>query len=149
MKKLFAITSLMLILAGLAFAQSGREEQEIMKIHNSLDQAFLNKDITAFERVFEERLLIQRRVSPCGRDPFGVHRLQELRTRQTGEPGRVVPEHVQVVSVSRTARVHARRRDPRNVPEHLCQVLRVPLPGLSLRAKPRHLRQQNCTLELR
>ena len=54
MKKLFAIATLMMIMAGLSFAQNGKDEQAIMDIHKSLDQAFLSKDISVFERIFAD-----------------------------------------------------------------------------------------------
>ena len=34
--------------------KGGADEQEILRIHKSLDEAFLKKDVTAFERVFAE-----------------------------------------------------------------------------------------------
>lgn len=54
MKKVTAIAILILTAVFVAIAQTGADEQEILKIHKSLDEAFLKKDVTAFERVFAE-----------------------------------------------------------------------------------------------
>jgi len=54
MKKLIAIVTLTILLTFAAFAQSSKDEQEILKIHSSLDQAFLKKDAAIFDRVFAE-----------------------------------------------------------------------------------------------
>lgn len=54
MKKLLAIATLTIILTGLTFAQNGKDEQELLKIHTSLDQAFMKKDATAFERILAD-----------------------------------------------------------------------------------------------
>ena len=63
MKKLFAIATLTMILTGLSFAQTSKDEQEILKIHNGLDQAFLKNDITAFESVLADDFITS--------DPYG------------------------------------------------------------------------------
>ena len=54
MKKLTTILFLMILTAFAAFAQNDKTEQEILKIHSSLDEAFMKKDIAVFERVFAD-----------------------------------------------------------------------------------------------
>lgn len=54
MKKLIAIALLTIVSTVSAFAQMSKDEQEILKIHASLDEAFMKKDITVFERVFAD-----------------------------------------------------------------------------------------------
>ncbi len=49
MKKIFVITAFVFALAFSSFAQTA--EQEILKIHNGLDQAFIKKDMAYFESV--------------------------------------------------------------------------------------------------
>jgi uncharacterized protein (TIGR02246 family) len=58
MKKILFIALLTIISTAAVFAQSSRDEQEILKIHNSLDQAYLKKDITAFERIMADDYVI-------------------------------------------------------------------------------------------
>ena len=53
MKKLTTIWLLIIVSATATFAQS-KDEQEILKIHSSLEQAFLKKDAAVFERVFAD-----------------------------------------------------------------------------------------------
>jgi hypothetical protein len=43
-----------MIMTGLSFDQNGKAEQEIPDIRKSLNQAFLNKDISVFERIFAD-----------------------------------------------------------------------------------------------
>jgi ketosteroid isomerase-like protein len=76
MKKLFASAMLMMILTGLAFAQNGKDEQEILKIHSSLDTAFLNKDIAVFERVLADDFITS---SPTGKMTNRAEALEEIR----------------------------------------------------------------------
>jgi ketosteroid isomerase-like protein len=54
MKKPIAIALLTIISTFAAFAQSSNDEPEILKIHASLDEAFMKKDIAVFERVFAD-----------------------------------------------------------------------------------------------
>lgn len=54
MKKILTIALLTIVSTFAVFAQNEKDEQEIMKIHRSLDQAFLNKDTAAFERVMAD-----------------------------------------------------------------------------------------------
>lgn len=54
MKKLATILFLVILTAFAAFAQNNASEQEILKIHASLDEAFMKKDIAAFERIFAD-----------------------------------------------------------------------------------------------
>lgn len=58
MKKLITITLLTIVSTFSVFAQNGKTEQEILKIHNSLDQAYLNKDTAAFERIMADDYII-------------------------------------------------------------------------------------------
>ncbi len=58
MKKLITITLLTIVSTFAVFAQNGKTEQEILKIHNSLDQAYLNKDTAAFERIMADDYII-------------------------------------------------------------------------------------------
>jgi ketosteroid isomerase-like protein len=58
MKKLIAIAALIVVSTFAAFAQNGKDEQEILKIHNSLDAAFLKQDISTFERVLADDYII-------------------------------------------------------------------------------------------
>ena len=51
MKNTFVIAALIAIVAVSAHAQVNPAEQEILKIHAALDQAFLKKDITYFESI--------------------------------------------------------------------------------------------------
>ena len=51
MKKLIAIAALIIISTFAAFAQTSRDEQEILKIHSALEQAYMKNDIAYFERV--------------------------------------------------------------------------------------------------
>lgn len=76
MKRLFAIATLTIILTGLAFAQNGKDEQEIFKIHNGLDQAYLKGDIAALERVMAEDYVYS---SPSGKMLNRAQNLEEMR----------------------------------------------------------------------
>lgn len=53
-KKTITIAALIIISALAVFAQTSKDEQEILKIHNGLDQAFVKNDIAVFERVFAD-----------------------------------------------------------------------------------------------
>ncbi len=75
MKKIILITTLTLISATFAFAQS-KDEQEILKIHAALDQAFLKNDITYFERVFADDFVIS---VPDGKMLNRTQNLEEMR----------------------------------------------------------------------
>ena len=58
-----------------AFAQS-KDEQEILKIHKGLDEAFMKKDITAFERVFADDYVTS---SPSGKMTNRAETLEDIR----------------------------------------------------------------------
>jgi ketosteroid isomerase-like protein len=61
---------------GLSMAQTSKDEQELLKIHNSLDQAFLQKDITAFERIFADDYVTS---SPGGKMSNRAETLEDIR----------------------------------------------------------------------
>ncbi len=75
MKKITVITLLIIISAFATFAQS-KDGQEILKIHNSLDQAYLKKDITAFERIMADDYFIS---GVSGKMQTRTEALEELR----------------------------------------------------------------------
>lgn len=75
MKKLTVITLLIIISAFATFAQS-KGEQEILKIHNSLDQAYLKKDIAAFERIMADDYFIS---GVSGKMQTRTEALEEMR----------------------------------------------------------------------
>jgi ketosteroid isomerase-like protein len=54
MKKSLTIILVVIVSTFTAFAQNSKDEQQVLKVHNSLNQAFLNKDITVFERVLAD-----------------------------------------------------------------------------------------------
>lgn len=76
MKKLFAVATLMIIMSGLSAAQNSKDEQEILKIHSSLDQAFLISDISVFERVFADDYVYS---SPYGKMLNRTQNLEDMR----------------------------------------------------------------------
>lgn len=76
MKKLIAIATLTIIMAGLAFAQTSKDEQEILKIHMGLDQAYLKGDIAAFERVLADDYVYS---NPYGKMFNRAQNLDEMR----------------------------------------------------------------------
>ena len=76
MKKLIAIATLTIIMAGLAFAQTSKDEQEILKIHMGLDQAYLKGDIAAFERVLADDYVYS---NPYGKMFNRDQNLEEMR----------------------------------------------------------------------
>ncbi len=80
MKKLFAIVTLTLVMAGLAFAQNSKDEQEILKIHTGLDQAYLKGDIAAFERVLADDYVYS---NPYGKMFNRDQNLEEMRKEVT------------------------------------------------------------------
>ncbi|MDQ3749631.1 MAG: nuclear transport factor 2 family protein, partial [Acidobacteriota bacterium] len=76
MKKLITIATLIIISSVLAFAQTSKDEQELLKIHSSLEQAFLKKDAVVFERVLADDYVYS--------DPYGkmfnrAQNLEEMR----------------------------------------------------------------------
>jgi uncharacterized protein (TIGR02246 family) len=76
MKKLTAIATLIMISVTLAFAQNSKDEQEILKIHASLDQAFLKNDIAVFERVMADDYVYS---NPYGKMFNRAQNLEEMR----------------------------------------------------------------------
>ena len=76
MKKLLAITLITIVSTFTTFAQNSKDEQEILKIHSSLEQAFLKKDAVVFERVLADNYVYS--------DPYGkmfnrAQNLEEMR----------------------------------------------------------------------
>ncbi len=76
MKTLLAVTLITIVSTFAAFAQNSKDEQEILKIHSSLEQAFLKKDAVVFERVLADDYVYS--------DPYGkmfnrAQNLEELR----------------------------------------------------------------------
>jgi ketosteroid isomerase-like protein len=63
-------------MCGLSFAQTSKDEQEILKIHSSLDAAFLNKEIAPFERVFADDFQSS---NPMGKTMNRAQSLEEIR----------------------------------------------------------------------
>lgn len=49
MKKLFFIAAITVVSTFAAFAQNGKTEQEVLKLHKSLDEAYVKNDIAVFE----------------------------------------------------------------------------------------------------
>ena len=76
MKKLLTMILAIIVLTFAAFAQNGKDEQEILKIHNSLDQAYLKNDIAVFERVMADGYVYS---DSYGRMFNRVQNLEELR----------------------------------------------------------------------
>ncbi|MBA2735951.1 MAG: nuclear transport factor 2 family protein, partial [Pyrinomonadaceae bacterium] len=76
MKKLIAIATLTILSTFAAFAQNSKDEQEILKIHSSLDQAFLKKEAPVFERVYADDYIYS---SPSGKMMNRVETLEDLR----------------------------------------------------------------------
>jgi len=54
MKNLLIIILMIFVSTFAVFAQTDKDEREILKIHTSLEQAVLKKDIAVFERVFAD-----------------------------------------------------------------------------------------------
>jgi len=80
MKKLLAITLITIVSTFAAFAQNGKAEQEILKIHNSLNQAFMKKDIAVFEGVFADDYVYS---NPYGKMMNRAEALEDLRKEWT------------------------------------------------------------------
>jgi uncharacterized protein (TIGR02246 family) len=76
MKRLLAITLLTIISTFVAVAQTSKAEQEILKIHNGLDQAYLKGDITAFEHIMADDYVYS---SPYGKMMNRTQNLEEMR----------------------------------------------------------------------
>ncbi len=80
MKKLITIVTLIIISSVLAFAQTSKDEKEILKIHASLDPAFLKKDIRAFEGVLADDYVLS---SQTGKMMNRAETLEDLRKEWT------------------------------------------------------------------
>ncbi len=80
MKKLTTIWLLIIVSATLAFAQTSKDEQEILKIHNELDAAFMKNDIAIFERVFADDYVM---ASAYGKIMNRAEVLEDLRKEWT------------------------------------------------------------------
>ncbi len=76
MKKLIAIATLVIVFTFSVFAQNSKAEQEILKIHSSLDQAFLKKDAAVFERLFADDYVYS---NPYGKMMNRAQSLEDLR----------------------------------------------------------------------
>ncbi len=80
MKKLLAITLITIVSTFAAFAQTSKDEQEILKIHSSLEQAFLKKDAAVFERIFADDYVYS---NPYGKMFNRAQGLEDLRKEWT------------------------------------------------------------------
>jgi uncharacterized protein (TIGR02246 family) len=76
MKNIILIAALVIISTFAAFAQTSKDEQEILKIHNGLDQAFLKKDIAPFERVMADDYVYS---NPYGKMMNRAESLEDMR----------------------------------------------------------------------
>jgi len=76
MKKLLTITLVTIISSFAAFAQNGKAEQEILKIHKQLEQDFLSKNITGFERVLADDYVYS---NPYGKMMNRAEALEDMR----------------------------------------------------------------------
>lgn len=76
MKKLTAIAFMALAMTAAVLAQSSKDEQEILKIHNGLDQAFLKKDAAVFERILADDYVYS---TPTGKLMNRAESLEDLR----------------------------------------------------------------------
>ncbi len=76
MKRLLIVIVITIISTFAAFAQNGRDDQEIMKIHKPLDQAYMNKDAAAFERIMADDYTYS---SPSGKMSNRAHALEDMR----------------------------------------------------------------------
>lgn len=66
MRKLATIAFLVLATCSTTLAQDSKDEQEILKIHSSLDRAFVEKDAAVFSSVFLRMITsIRRRPERC------------------------------------------------------------------------------------
>ncbi len=76
MKKLITIALLTIVSTFAAFAQNSKDEQEILKIHMGLDQAYLKGDIAAFERILADDYIYS---NPYGKMYNRAQNLEEMR----------------------------------------------------------------------
>lgn len=76
MKKLLTIATFVFISVFTLFAQTGKTEQEILKLHNSLDQAYFNKDAATFERIMSDDYVYS---NPEGKIRNRAESLEEMR----------------------------------------------------------------------
>ena len=76
MKKLMMITVLIILAMVSTLAQTSRDEQEILKIHNSLDQAFIKQDFAVFEGVMADDYVY---TDPLGRTRNRAQNLEQIR----------------------------------------------------------------------
>ena len=76
MKKLITIAALTILSVFTVVAQNGKIEQEILTIHNSLDEAYLKQDVAVFERVLADDYVNS---SPTGKMLTRVASLENLR----------------------------------------------------------------------
>ena len=76
MKKLMIIILILISSTFAVFAQNGKDEQEILKIHSSLEQAVLKKDAAVFERVFADDYVYS---NPYGEMMNRVQSLEDMR----------------------------------------------------------------------
>lgn len=87
MKKLIAAAAIVVVSTFAAFAQNSKDEQEILKIHNSLDKAFISKDIAVFERVFADDYAMS---STTGKMQNRAEVLADLRKEMSGAEFKVL-----------------------------------------------------------
>jgi uncharacterized protein (TIGR02246 family) len=76
MKNIILIAALVIVSTFAAFAQTSKDDQEILKIHNGLDQAFLKKDIAPFERVMADDYVYS---NPYGKMMNRAESLEDMR----------------------------------------------------------------------
>lgn len=76
MKKLLTITLITIVSTFAAFAQNSKAEQEVLKLHKELDQAFFNKNIAAFEAVLADDYVYS---NPYGEMKNRAQNLEEMR----------------------------------------------------------------------
>ncbi|HZH34924.1 MAG TPA: nuclear transport factor 2 family protein [Pyrinomonadaceae bacterium] len=87
MKKLLVIALLTVASTFTVFAQNGKTEQEILKIHNGLDQAFLKQDIAYFEGVLADDYIY---ANPSAKKMNRTETLEDLRKEWTNTSYKVL-----------------------------------------------------------
>ena len=71
------IVKVLIILAAVSvLAQTSNDEQEILRIHNSVDQAFIKQDIAVFEGVMADDYIY---TDPLGRTFNRAQNLEQIR----------------------------------------------------------------------
>jgi ketosteroid isomerase-like protein len=78
MKKILAITTVILILAAAALAQESRDEREVLKVNQAYDEAVLKKDAEALEKLLADDYVM---TSPTGAVLSKAQKMERFRTR--------------------------------------------------------------------